>query len=289
MQRVIRIGLLASALGVLAGCTTLEADRPPAWDSVDPAGLATAPTTYQDLLALPEPAGIIPAAVYGFRDLTGQYRQSPNSNLSTAVTQGGGSLLAEALLRSGWFQPVEREGLQDLLTERRVARQREARLGNLADARVIFEGGITGYDRSLSTGGFGARYFGLGGSEAYVIDQVTVNLRAVNVANGEILAAVTTTKTVYSYELEAGLFRFVRNQRLLEIEGGYTFNEPRYLATHDAISAALIHLIVRGIDENHWRLANEADLNAPVIDAYRTAFEARHARADAGGQQTARD
>ncbi len=263
----------------LIGCTTLNANQPPDWSNMEAAGLLDATPTYGDLLALPEPVGVIPAAVYGFRDLTGQYRESPNSNLSTAVTQGGGSLLAEALLRSGWFQPVEREGLQDLLTERRVARQRDARLGNLADARVIFEGGITGYDSNTSTGGFGASYFGLGGSEAYVIDQVTVSLRAVNVATGEVLAAVTTTKTIYSYELEGGLFRFVRNQRLLETEGGYTYNEPRYLATHDAINAALIHLVVQGIEQNHWRLANAADANAPVIVAYRQAFAERQANA----------
>ncbi len=281
-RQLLPVGLLV----ILAGCTTLEADRPPDWNSMDPAALADAPPTYGDLLTLPAPAGVIPAAVYGFRDLTGQYRESPNSNLSTAVTQGGGSLLAEALLRSGWFQPVEREGLQDLLTERRVARQHNAGLANLSEARVMFEGGITGYDSNTSTGGFGARYFGLGGSEAYVIDQVTVNLRAVNVANGEILAAVTTTKTIYSYELEGGLFRFVRNQRLLETEGGYTYNEPRYLATHDAINAALIHLIVRGIEQDHWRLGDQADRESPVITAYREAFAQQAAQAT---EQTARE
>ncbi len=278
-MQVFRVVATLSLTVTLMGCTTLNANQPPDWSTMEAAGLLEATPTYGDLLALPAPAGVIPAAVYGFRDLTGQYREAPNSNLSTAVTQGGGSLLAEALLRSGWFQPVEREGLQDLLTERRVARQRDARLRSLAEARVIFEGGITGYDSSTSTGGFGANYFGLGGSEAYVIDQVTVSLRAVNVATGEILAAVTTTKTVYSYELEGGLFRFVRNQRLLETEGGYTYNEPRYLATHDAISAALIHLIVQGIEQNHWRLANINDEDAPVIAAYRQAFAEQQASA----------
>ena len=276
--------LLSLVVGLaIVGCTTLEADRPPDWSTMDRPDLAGATPTYGDLLELPAPAGLIPAAVYGFRDLTGQYRESPNSNLSTAVTQGAGSLLTEALLRSGWFRPLEREGLQDLLTERRVARQLDSGLATLRDARVLFEGGITGYDRNTTTGGFGARYFGLGASEAYVIDQVTVSLRAVNVSNGEVLAAVTTTKTIYSYQLEGGLFRFVRNQRLLEVEGGYTWNEPRYLATHDAINAALIHLIVRGLAEDHWRLADPEDWNTPVIQTYNEAFM-RHQ--NAAGQAT---
>ncbi|MEX0429918.1 CsgG/HfaB family protein [Spiribacter insolitus] len=269
---IVKRSLILSMGFVIVGCTTLDGDRPPDWATMERPGLASASTTYGDLLELPDPAGVIPAAVYGFRDLTGQYRESPSSNLSTAVTQGGGSLLTEALLRSGWFRPLEREGLQDLLTERRVARQLNTNVATLQDARVLFEGGVTGYDRNTTTGGFGARYFGLGASEAYVIDQVTVSLRAVNVSNGEVLAAVTTTKTIYSYQLEGGLFRFVRNQRLLEIEAGYTYNEPRYLATHDAINAALIHLIVRGLSEDHWRLANADDWNAPVIQTYNQAF-----------------
>ncbi len=265
---IIALWLSLSAVG----CTTLNADRAPDWSTMERPSLGSVTATYGDLLELPTPAGVIPAAVYGFRDLTGQYRESPNSNLSTAVTQGGGSMLTEALLRSGWFRPLEREGLQDLLTERRVARQLSPGLATLEDARVLFEGGITGYDRNTTTGGFGARYFGLGASEAYVIDQVTVSLRAVNVANGEVLAAVTTTKTIYSYELEGGLFRFVRNQRLLETEGGYTFNEPRFLATRDAIHAAVIHLIIRGIENNHWRLANSEDWNSPIIQSYQNDF-----------------
>ncbi|BAU58264.1 curli production assembly/transport component CsgG [Halorhodospira halochloris] len=252
----------------LSGCTYLGFDATPEWDDVEGPQLGMNTQTFGDLLELPSPAGRIPAAVYGFRDMTGQYREQPHSNLSTAVTQGGGAILTEALLESGWFQPIEREGLQDLLTERRVARQLRDNVAALQEARVLFEGGIVGYDRALTTGGVAARYFGLGASEEYQIDQVTVNLRAVNVENGMVLVSVTTTKTIYSYKVSGGLFRFVRHQRLLDAEGGYTLNEPRLLATSDAISAAVIHLIVRGLVDNHWRLANSEDLDHPIIEAY---------------------
>jgi curli production assembly/transport component CsgG len=267
--------MIAAAVILLSGCTTLQADKAPDWASMERPGLDVVTATERDLLNLPPPAGVIPAAVYGFRDLTGQYRESPNSNLSTAVSQGGGSMLIEALLQSGWFQPVEREGLQDLLTERRVARQLRDDMPGLVDARIILEGGITGYDRNLATGGFGASYFGLAGSETYIIDRVTVSLRAVNVTNGQVLSAVTTTKTIYSYELAGGLFRFVRNQRLLEVEGGYTYNEPRFLATQDAIRAAVIHLIVRGVGQNHWRPASDEAWDTPLIQSYRRAADDR--------------
>ena len=83
------------------------------------AGLTPRSNTYSDLIALPKPKGKIVTAVYNFRDQTGQYKPIPSSNCSTAVTQGATSYLITALRDSGWFIPVEREGLQNLLTERK--------------------------------------------------------------------------------------------------------------------------------------------------------------------------
>ena len=80
---------------------------------------------HPDLENLPRPKGQIVAAVYNFRDMTGQYKPSPDSSYSTAVTQGAASMLVKAMLDSGWFQPVEREGLQDVLTERRIVRSQD--------------------------------------------------------------------------------------------------------------------------------------------------------------------
>ncbi len=55
---------------------------------------------------LPEPKEPVVVAVYKFRDQTGQYKKQPNSNFSTAVTQGAGAMLVRAMLESGWFVPV---------------------------------------------------------------------------------------------------------------------------------------------------------------------------------------
>lgn len=263
---------------LVGGCTTLGYDREPEWDDVEEARLAPATGTFYDLVDLPPPKGRIPVAVYGFRDRTGQYRQAPQSSFSTAVTQGAGAILNDALLDSGWFRPMEREGLQDLLTERRILRQLEEDVPSLMEARLMFEGGIIAYETNVTTGGAAARYFGLGANEQYRIDQVTVNLRAINVQTGEILVSVTTTKTVYSHQLGGDLFRFVRFERLLEAELGYSRNEPRYLATSDAISAAIIHLIVQGLEMDHWRLANPTDHDHPVITTYRQAYADRQDR-----------
>ena len=230
-----------------------------------------------DLMHLPPPQHKIVAAVYGFRDETGQYKPSPDSSFSTAVTQGAASMLMKALKDSGWYIPVEREGLQSLLTERRVLRAvdehpenggPQSQVPNLLPATVILEGGVIAYDSNTRTGGLGAQFLGIGLSTKYSVDQVTVNLRAVDVMSGAILNSVSTTKTIYSYEIHPSYFRFVNYYDLLEIEGGYTHNEPAQLAVKEAIDAAVMHLTVQGIQDQQWRLKNPADWNDPLIQRY---------------------
>ena len=240
-----------------------------------PARLTPVTATYKDLINLPDSKGKIRVSVYGFRDQTGQFKPTPASAFSTSVTQGGASMLVKALLDSQWFIPVEREGLQNLLTERKIIRAVEqqrtdttAELPTLFPANVILEGGIVSYDTNVKTGGVGARYFGIGGSGEYRTDQVTVTLRAVDVRTGNIFSSVSTTKTVFSYALEAGVFKFLTFNRLLEAEGGYTRNEPAQLCVNEAIVAAVIHLIIDGIENGKWSLQNPEDYQSPIIQSY---------------------
>ncbi|WP_298014249.1 CsgG/HfaB family protein [uncultured Castellaniella sp.] len=230
-----------------------------------------------NLMKLPPPQKKIVAAVYGFRDETGQYKPNPSSAFSTAVTQGAASMLMKALKDSGWFIPVEREGLQSLLTERRVLRAiddhpqnggQAVTVPNLLPASIILEGGIVGFDSSTRTGGLGAKFLGIGLTTQYSVDQVTINLRAVDVMSGEVLNSVSTTKTIWSYEIHPSYFRFVNYYDLLEIEGGYTNNEPTQLAVKEAIDAAVMHLTVEGIRDNRWRLKNPSDWNSPLLQRY---------------------
>ena len=230
-----------------------------------------------NLMKLPLPQKKIVAAVYGFRDETGQYKPNPSSAFSTAVTQGAASMLMKALKDSGWFIPVEREGLQSLLTERRVLRAiddhpqnggQAATVPNLLPASIILEGGIVGFDSSTRTGGLGAKFLGIGLTTQYSVDQVTINLRAVDVMSGEVLNSVSTTKTIWSYEIHPSYFRFVNYYDLLEIEGGYTHNEPTQLAVKEAIDAAVMHLTVEGIRDNRWHLKNPSDWNSPLLQRY---------------------
>lgn len=75
------------------------------------------------LYNLPQPQKKVVIGVYNFKDQTGQYKALENgSSFSTAVTQGGTSILIKALEDSNWFTPIERENLNNLLNERNIIR-----------------------------------------------------------------------------------------------------------------------------------------------------------------------
>lgn len=142
-------------------------------------------------------------------------------------------------------------------------------LQSLAAANVMIEGSIIGYESNVKSGGAGARYFGIGADTQYQLDQIAVNLRVVNVSTGEVLSSVTTSKTILSYEVQAGVFRFIDYQRLLEGEIGYTSNEPVMMCLMSAIETGVIFLINDGIDRGLWDLQNKADVQNPVLVKYR--------------------
>ena len=222
----------------------------------------------KDLLLLPPPEEKIVAAVYKFRDQTGQYKpSSTGASWSTAVTQGATTILIRALEESGWFVPIERENMSNLLNERKIIRssrqQYEGKtnvlLPPLLFAGVILEGGIISYETNVMTGGAGLRYFGSGASTQYREDRVTIYLRAVSTSSGKILKTVYTTKSILSQEVDVGVFRYVKFKRLLEAETGFTYNEPTELAVTEAIEKAVEALVVEGVQGNLWTLSNPKD------------------------------
>jgi len=141
-------------------------------------------------------------------------------------------------------------------------------LPQLLPASVMIEGGVIAYESNVRTGGAGARYLGVGLSSQYRVDQVTVNLRSVDIRNGQILNSVSTTKTIFSYEVHPSVFKFVGFKDLLELEGGLTRNEPAQLCVKEAIEAAVVHLVVQGVKDQVWAFRDEKDWNAPVVQSY---------------------
>lgn len=258
-QTLIKLSTLALAIG-LSGCGTIGNHIR---DFDDP--VVTKPQLKVEA-DLPDPAtGAIAVAVYNFRDMTGQRKSSQViASLSSAVTQGADAYLVKSLQELGagrWFKVLERGGLDNLIKERQLIRQmRELYQGDKAQplppmlfAGMILEGGIIGYDSNTMSGGSGARLLGIGASTEYRQDEVTISLRAVSVATGEVLVAVNVSKTVYSFQDKMGVLRFYEaGTRSVELETGSATNESMNRAVQLAIHAAVIEMVKEGARKGHW-------------------------------------
>ena len=217
----------------------------------------------------------ITIAVYGFMDKTGQMK--PNDKLavfSKAVTQGAEVFLIKSLQDSkNWFKVVERVGLDNLIKERQLIRnQREVYEGKDAKplkpmtvAGVMIEGGIIGYDSNIRSGGNGARFLGIGGSQQYRVDEVVISLRLISVNSGEILITNAVSKTIYSTQHNVGVLRFVdAGTKALELENGQALNEPTTYAVRIAIEQAVYDMIIEGEKKGIWRFKTPTVQLKPV-------------------------
>ncbi|MCR9180616.1 MAG: curlin [Erythrobacteraceae bacterium] len=268
----------------LTGCMSMPQDGRNSVATTTSLAYFPKKTQTQNLLhQLPGPQRQVAIAVYGFTDQTGQFKPSDvGQTLSRAVTQGASAMLVKALQDAGnrsWFTVVERERLDNLLRERQIiGEMRKRYLGEqdidpnalpaLLFAGVLLEGGIVGYDTNTVTGGAGAAFLGIGARTEYRQDTVTVYLRAVSVRTGEVLANITTSKTIASQALGASAFKFVAFRELLEAEAGITSNEPDQVALQQAIEKAVYGLVLEGVELDLWRFEDMSTAQQ-LLAAYR--------------------
>ena len=122
-------------------------------------------------------------------------------------------------------------------------------------AGILLDGGIVGYDTNIESGGRGARYLGIGASNQYRRDVVTVSLRGISTLTGEILLNVQTKKTILSTGGGYDIFKFVdMDTQLVEVEDGVAQNEGVTKATRSAIELAVLELIYQGHDRGFWEI-----------------------------------
>jgi curli production assembly/transport component CsgG len=268
MVKMIRKLIVAIFAGMLvASCTgsklTSNKNIETEVDAAEPIKVSK---RFNELANLKSPDGPrIPIAVYKFGDLTGQRKPSANyASLSSAVTQGGEVFLIKALQDAGkgqWFMPVERVALENLVKERQLIRsQREVYekeqakpLTPLIVAGIMIDGGIVGYDSNLGSGGIGARFLGVGASQEYRKDEVTIMLRLISINTGEILLSTGVTKTIFSTGVNANVFKFVdAGTKSVEFEAGSSINEPTTYAVRIAIEAAVTEMVKEGAKKKLW-------------------------------------
>ncbi|SEP13688.1 curli production assembly/transport component CsgG [Salinihabitans flavidus] len=261
-----RAALVASVVAV-AGCSEMLDDTSSKYPP------KVIPVTQQnlDLRLLPAPKSRVTVSVYDMPDLTGQFRERENvQSLSRAVSQGGGALLTTALQDAGqgrWFTVLDRTNLDNLLRERQIATEMRrlyrgedtpnpSAVPPLRHSGIIIQGAVVGYDANVQTGGFGARYLGIGGDTQWKLDIVTVALQAVAMSTGELLASVMVEKPIASTSVRGGTFTFIELDKLLEIETGVAANEPKQLAVQMATEKAVRSLIIKGAEVGVWSFAD---------------------------------
>jgi curli production assembly/transport component CsgG len=260
--------LLILMVFVLSGCAHIHMEGA----KEEPVALKPKESLIEKLPDLDGPP--ITIAVYGFTDKTGQMK--PNDRLavfSKAVTQGAEVFLIKSLQDSkNWFKVVERVGLDNLIKERQLIRnQREVYEGKDAKplrpmtvAGVMIEGGIIGYDSNIRSGGNGARFLGIGGSQQYRVDEIVISMRLVSINSGEVLITNAVSKTIYSTQHNVGVLRFVdAGTKALELENGMALNEPTTYAVRIAIEQAVYDMIVEGEKKGMWRYKKPASAARP--------------------------
>ena len=265
MKHVVAILLAAT----LAGCSWVPKQVPSGLRSEPVVQVNPQESNLRELPPLDGPPMTI--GVYSFTDKTGQRKPADNmASLSSAVTQGAEVWVIDALLEAGggeWFEVVERTGMDNVIKERQLIRSTrenyeqgiDRNLAPMKFAGLILEGGIVGYDSNITTGGAGARYMNIGTSAEYRVDTVTVAMRIVSVSTGRVLMSVATQKTIASYRQGADAFQFLdMGTKALELEAGYSANEPTNYAVRAVIEAAVVELVYEGVRKGLWNFKKES-------------------------------
>ena len=233
---------------------------------------------------IPKVSPVVAVYPTAFTDQTGQRKSNSEFALfSTAITQQPNALLIRALKHAGdgkFFRVVERVGLDNLTKERQLIRsareqtasedEKKKALRPLLFAGILIEGAVISYEANLESGGIGARYLGIGNSVQYREDNITVSMRMVSVATGEVLLEVLSRKTIFSYGKSEDVFRFIEaGTELVEIELGNARNESSTIALMKAIEGGVLEIINQGYKKSFWILQNDnegVELNDEDID-----------------------
>jgi len=218
-------------------------------------------------IEVPKVSPVVAVYPTSFTDQTGQRKSNSEFALfSTAITQQPNALLIRALKHAGngnFFRVVERVGLDNLTKERQLIRsareqfaseeEKKKQLAPLLFAGILIEGAVISYEANLESGGAGARYLGIGSSVQYREDNITVSLRMISVATGEVLLEVLSQKTIFSYGKSEDVFRFIEdNTELVEIELGNARNESSTIALMKAIEGGVLEIIKLGYEKKYW-------------------------------------
>jgi curli biogenesis system outer membrane secretion channel CsgG len=255
-------------VGLVTGCV-----------AVDKIGQLTAPNTITDaasehtehskaevMAQWSQRNGIASVAVTSFEDLTGA---RVDGGSSTAVAASG-HLLLEFILKNyrdeGHLAIYSRRLLSELINERRLAQQAntsyateavnslskatQALMGNakikplhdlpdLGPVDFLITGAVIGYDKNTRDSGAAAGMVGISNRYQQSEDSVSVLVELINVKTGAMSGIGIASELISSKLFNAGVFKYLEVDKILELEGGGSLNEPKTYALYLALTQAV--------------------------------------------------
>jgi len=168
------------------------------------------------------------------------------------IGEGMSDMLVSALVETGRFTVLEREALQDILEEQRLAEegrvsaQTAAQAGKLLGAQILIRGAITEFSHKKSgTGGqIKIKGFTIGGTKE--VAHVAVDVRMYDTTSGEVLTSKPVEGGAETRALKVG----VVYQDLAFGAGGFE-KTPLGKATREVIKEA-VELIISEMKKIPW-------------------------------------
>lgn len=137
----------------------------------------------------PLPALVGPKKTVAVMDFENKAGVASNFRIGSGMAE----MLTTSLVNSGRFIVVERQAIQDVLTEQdfgasgRTAWEAAAKFGKILNAQILLRGAVTEFSQRSSSGGQAFRYkgfsLGMSGGKAHV----AVNIRLYDSTTGQIL------------------------------------------------------------------------------------------------------
>jgi len=255
-------------VGLVTGCVAVDKiDQLTAPNTITDAASEHAEHSKAEVMAQwSQRNGIASVAVTSFEDLTGA---RVDGGSSTAVAASG-HLLLEFILKNyrdeGHLAIYSRRLLSELINERRLAQQAntsyateavnslskatQALMGNakikplhdlpdLGPVDFLITGAVIGYDKNTRDSGAAAGMVGISNRYQQSEDSVSVLVELINVKTGAMSGIGIASELISSKLFNAGVFKYLEVDKILELEGGGSLNEPKTYALYLALTQAV--------------------------------------------------
>lgn len=133
-----------------------------------------------------------------YKKLVAVSRFENNSNQAGLANLGTGMAdqLADALIQSGKFVVIERQTLEDVVTEQdlaasgRAAQSKTAQTGKLVPAQILIKGAVTEFESETSGSSTGITFSGVSLGAKKTTAHVAVVVRIIDTTTGQVLDSV---------------------------------------------------------------------------------------------------